>query len=301
MNSLKIPVLLLIYKRPDLTKQLISSLSKIKPIKLYVVADGPKNEEEKRKVKETRDLIDKIDWECEIKRNYADKNMGLRRRVPSGIDWFFEHEEEGIILEDDLVPHPSFFGFCEVLLERYKDDERVVSISGNNFQFGKLSMKENYYFSRYVHSWGWATWKRAWEKYDNKMGDWPRIKKEGWLRNYLGDSFLARFWTKMFDLVYKNEIDSWAYVWTYSNFIQSGLTIIPDRNLVKNIGFGTQATHTKIVGKMSFVSTKKMPSTLKHPSFVMRNTEADRNTERVLYLTPRMIVGMITRLILKTI
>ena len=158
---MKTPVVLIIYHRPELTKKVIEALRLVKPKKIFVIADGPKSKKDEKVCLKTRVLIKTIDWDCQIFKKYANKNMGLRKRVVSGLNWVFEKVDKAIILEDDLVIDPSFFKFCEDLLNKYKDNKEIISISGNNFQFGKVSTKSSYYFSHYVHSWGWATWRRA--------------------------------------------------------------------------------------------------------------------------------------------
>ena len=287
------PVLLLVYKRPKLTKVVLDSLNKTKPSKLYVVADGPKNEKEKELCEQTRNLFNEINWDCKVYKNYSDKNMGLRKRVSSGITWFFEQEESGIILEDDCVADPSFFRFCNELLKKYKDDERVMVISGDNYQTGRKRTEYSYYFSRYNHCWGWASWRRAWKHYDNEMKLWPEIKKGKWLNDIFGDKINSLYWKQIFDLAYQKKIDSWAYVWTYSCWLQSGLTILPNVNLVKNIGIGKEATHTKFKDTEAGVGLSSLKFPLKHPPFVIRDTRADRITDRNRFLKPRIIAGMI--------
>lgn len=288
-------VLVLIYKRPELTYQVISSMRKIRPRKLYVVADGPKNESERKLCDETRGLFDEIDWDCKVYKNYSDKNMGLRRRVSSGISWFFDNEESGIILEDDCVADPSFFRFCSELLDKYNNDERVMVISGDNYQMGRIRTKYSYYFSRYNHCWGWATWRRAWDHYDDKMKLWPEIKKGKWLNDIFDEKINVLYWKEIFDLVYKERIDSWAYVWTYSCWLQSGLTILPNVNLVKNIGIGKNSTHTKFKDTEAGIGSSSLKFPLKHPPFVIRDAKADRITDRNRFLKPRVIVGMLYR------
>lgn len=280
---LSTPVALLIYKRPETTRKVLEVLSKVNPCKLFIIADGASKDsiDEINQVKRTRDLIGKIDWECDLYKNYSEEHLGLRRRVVSGLNWVFDREDKAIILEDDCVPDISFFQFCEELLNHYNDDERIMVVSGDNYQKGRRRTPYSFYFSRYNHCWGWATWKRAWKFYDDEMSLWPQIREEGWLRDIFGkNNNVEKYWTRIFNSVYDNEIESWAYRWTYSCWLQSGLTILPNVNLVTNIGFGDQATHTNFSSKRSYQAKYKMEFPLVYPPFVIRDSKSDKFTER---------------------
>jgi hypothetical protein len=292
---MNLPILLIIYKRPDTTAKVFEIIKKIKPSKLYIAADGPKSKTEEKACQLTRDIVARIDWRCETKRNYLTKNLGLKKRMESAITWFFANEEKGIILEDDCLPDMSFFKFCEELLEKYKDDERVMSISGNNFLFGEKNVRYSYHFSRFNHCWGWATWRRAWKLYDGEMKYWSEIKRNGWLGSVLDSWISVKYWTMILDLVYKNKINSWAYRWTYSCWLQEGLSIIPAENLVVNIGFGKNATNTKNRSARVISRLAKIKLPLKHPRFLLRDSEADNITEKNHYITPIITLGLIYR------
>lgn len=292
---MKTPVVLIIYHRPELVNKLIENLRFVKPKKIYVIADGPKNMEDKIACESTRAVIDTIDWPCEVKKIYSKDNLGLRRRVVSGLNEVFSIEDRAIILEDDLVPDPSFFKFCDELLEKYENDERIISISGNNFQFDKNKIKESYYFSKYVHSWGWATWKRAWHLYDDNMESWKKLRKTNWLGKILDNYIATLYWRMIFDLVNTGKIDSWAYRWTYSAMLAKGLTIIPNRNLVSNVGVGESATHTKKNERKLNMPTHKIRFPLIHPKEVRINKKCDKTTEKNVYLTTRIALGLIIR------
>jgi len=296
---MNIPIVLIIYHRPDLTKNLVNNLRSVKPKNIYVVADGPKTPQDKVACDYARDMIKEIDWPCQIHKIYARVNMGLRKRVVSGLDTVFKKEKWAIILEDDLVIDPSFFPYCEQLLKKYAKNDQIISISGNNFQFGKNEIKKSYYFSRYVHSWGWATWKRAWDLYDDNLTDWTKLRQNNWLNTTLSSRVLALYWTMIFDMVSAGQVDSWAYRWTYSALKNTKLTIIPDRNLVSNIGYGTKATHTTRKSRVMGMETSKMIFPLKHPRRVQRNINADRQTEMVAYLSPIIILSLLIRSIVK--
>lgn len=281
--QLKTPVLFLVFNRPDTTKQVFEAIRKAKPPKLYVAADGPRknNENDIQNIKQVKAIVTNVNWNCELKTLFRNENLGCKIAVSSAIDWFFENEEEGIILEDDCLPHPSFFRFCEELLGRYREDQRVSVISGDNFQFGRGSKEYSYYFSRYFHIWGWASWRRAWKNYDVNMKLWPEIKRDNWLYSYLWEKESVEHWTKIFDDVYEGKIDTWDYEWVFTCWIQNSLCILPNVNLVSNIGFGEVATHTTEKTIFSQLETKPIKFPLLHPPFMLRDYVADRYTERL--------------------
>lgn len=173
-----IPIIFMIFNRPDTTKQAFETIRAAKPKKLLVVADGPRPGKpgEADKCAATRAIIEEVDWDCEVHRNFSDMNLGCRQRVASGITWAFSLVDKAIILEDDCLPSQSFFRYCAELLDRYEHDDRVMMVSGNNHLFGHTDVAESYYFSRYPHCWGWATWRRAWMKYDLNMSQWPELR-----------------------------------------------------------------------------------------------------------------------------
>jgi hypothetical protein len=190
--------------------------------------------------------------------------------------------EEGIILEDDCIPDQSFFRFCQDLLEKYRDDERIMMVSGNNFQFGKRRTNYSYYFSKYFHIWGWATWKRAWNYYDVDMKSWPKIKDGRWLKDILKDKNAEKFWEKIFENTFRGTINTWDFQWVFSCWIQNGLAILPNVNLVKNIGFDGNATHTKGKNKLANLSVNSIHFPLKNPEFVIADNDADARTQMLL-------------------
>lgn len=280
-----IPIVLLIYRRPAETARAIAALRAARPQRLIIVADGPKpgRPGDAEAVAAARAAAEAADWPCAITRIYADSNMGIRRRIESGIGAALQLSERAIIVEDDCLPNPSFFPFCAELLERYADDERVMAISGNDFQPAR-TMAASYRFSRYPHCLGWATWRRAWQHYDGPMADWPALRDGGWVESLFADRRSARYWRRIFDQVYAEQIDTWAYRWTYSCWRRGGLTALPARNLVDYIGFGDEATHSKFrhtpLGAMR-AHTMEFP--LRHPARVARDARADAYTQAALY------------------
>jgi hypothetical protein len=287
--SCKAAVAFLIFNRPETTKRVFAEIAKAKPRKLFVVADGPRRNQpgEDERCEATRKVLSKIDWECELLADYADTNMGCRDRISSGIDWVFSEVEEAIFLEDDCLPHPTFFRFCDELLEKYRNDERIMAISGDNFQFGKKTTDYSYYFSRFTHIWGWASWRRAWSHYDVNMSRWPAVREGRWLADLLENRRETKYWTEVFDLVHQRKIGTWDYQWLFACWLQSALCVLPNVNLVSNIGFGADATHTAGAGKVADLPTEEIVFPLKHPPTMIRDCTADEKTADIFFRRPR--------------
>jgi hypothetical protein len=277
--TLRTPVAFLIFNRPETTARVFAEIARARPPKLLVVADGPRaaRPAEAEACRATRAVVERVDWDCEVLTNYADENLGCRRRVSTGLEWIFREVEEAIILEDDCLPHPSFFPFCEELLERYRADERVMMISGDNFQRGRRRTSFSYYFSRYTHIWGWASWRRAWQHYDLEIKHWEALRRETlWLRDILGDETAARYWQTIFDQVFDGHATTWDYQWLFACWAQNGLSITPEINLISNIGFGANSTHTATPDEtVANLPAGEMLFPLRHPPFVVRAREAD--------------------------
>ncbi len=238
-------ILFLVFNRPETTARVFEAIRTAKPPRLYVAADGPraKRKGEASTVAKVRQIATAVDWPCEVKTLFRDENLGCKRSVSEAITWFFDNEEQGIVLEDDCLPHPDFFGWCETLLNRYAHDDRVWVITGNNFQHGIRRGEASYYFSRYNHVWGWASWRRAWQKSDMAIAFWPEWKKsESWKASW-DDGVARAYWEKIFERTYRAEIDTWDYSWTASVWYHGGLTATPNVNLVSNIGFGKDPQH----------------------------------------------------------
>lgn len=284
--SIKMPVLFLTFNRLDTTKQVFEQIRKAKTPRLYIASDGPREgrEGEDKKVQAVRDYVmSHIDWDCEVKTLFRDKNLGCRYAVSGAIDWFFENEEMGIILEDDCLPSQSFFWFCEELLERYRECPQIMQISGNNFQNGIRRSSYSYYFSCYSHIWGWATWKRAWMLYDRDMKFWNKQDSMEVLKKGRAWKPFEFYWRRIFKKTAMGQIDSWAYIWSFSCWINGGLTVIPENNLVKNIGFGPGATHCKKANSRHIVKVDKIDFPLRHPKVIERCYIADRFTDKKIF------------------
>lgn len=286
--ELKAPVLFLIFNRPDTTQRVFESIRKAKPARLYVAADGPRPNTigEAEKCQIVREIATSVDWDCDLHTLFRDKNLGCRVAVSTAIDWFFEHEEDGIILEDDCLPHPTFFRFCEELLNKYRDDQRIMMISGDNFQFGNKRTPYSYYFSRYAHIWGWASWSRAWKHYDVNMRLWPEIRAGRWLHDLFGDRQVVNYWGNIFERVYNSEINTWDYQWTFACLIHNGLVILPNNNLISNIGFDGNATHTGGQSQFANLTTEPMLFSLFHPPYVIRDARADAFVDKIMFRPP---------------
>lgn len=284
-NKFDVPILLLIFNRPEATFKVFEQIKKCKPLKLFIAADGPREgvAKDKEKCNQAREIIEQIDWDCEVKTLLRDQNLGCKVAVSSGIDWLFKNEEKGIILEDDALPNSTFFKFCEELLEYYKDDKRIMMISGDNFQFGKKRVEYSYYFSRYTHIWGWATWRRAWNYYDVNMKLWAEIRDKGLLANILFDKREVSYWGKIFDKAYCGEIDAWSYQWLFACWLQNGINIVPEVNLISNIGFGNMSTHTKTKCNRANLERKEIVFPLVHPQYIIRNVIADKFDDKTIF------------------
>ncbi len=273
------PIAFFIFNRPDLTQIVFKIIAEAKPEKLFVVADGPRFSQEEEKCKASRAVIESVDWDCEVLTNYSDKNLGCGRRIASGIEWVFSKVEEAIFLEDDCLPVYSFFKYCQELLEYYRHDERIMTINGTNLQSGQRRTEYSYHFTRYNCSWGWASWRRAWKHYDYEMKSWPEFKQKGMIKRVCEDPYEQRFWIKLFDSVCGNPggIDTWDHQWNYVCWLQNGLAIEPEVNLVSNIGLGHQdATHTTGNNPvLKHLSRTLEIKEIKHPPFVARHRGAD--------------------------
>ena len=281
-NKLETPILFVIFNRPDTTEKVFNEIKKIKPKKLFVSADGPRENKpgEKEKCLAARKIIDRIDWECEVYKKYSDANLGCKIGVSSGIDWFFKNVEQGIILEDDCLPAQSFFKFCEELLEKYKNNEKIMMISGDNFQNNRRRGDDSYYFSKLSHIWGWATWRRAWEHYSVNMEGYPKFKQDKKINAIWSKEYIRKYWLDTFDQAYENKIDTWDYQWAFSIWKMDGLCVIPNYNLISNIGFRDDATHTKSANKLANQKIQSM-DIIKHPFKIEQNKKADNYYSKI--------------------
>lgn len=240
-------VLMLVFNRPDVTEQVFQAVRSARPPRLYIAADGPRlgRPQDEETTAQVREVFKQVDWPCEVHTRFLTENLGCRKAVSSAIDWFFSKEEQGIVLEDDVLPSPAFFSYCDTMLERYKHDERVFSVVGNNLVEPWYKHPESYFFSKVFFVWGWASWRRAWQHYDVNMVDWPKTRLRVSALPYKPEQKLHHaYWSLVFDLAFKNQISTWDHQWTFAHWENNAVCVTPANNLVRNIGFGADATHT---------------------------------------------------------
>lgn len=281
------PVVLIIFNRSGLTRQVLEQIEKARPSHLFIISDGPRTSKkgEQKRVQQTRKVVENISWPCEVKRKYSDKNLGCRESVSSGLDWVFSQVNRAIILEDDCVPHPTFFPYCEELLERYKDNEKISMISGDNFfsnsfchsRGGGNLYNYSYDFSYHSLIWGWATWSRTWKTYRlaEKMGVEYLEKNLHELDKFMNPTRLQAIRQTLL-----GKIDTWDYIWQYAILISKGLCIYPSNNLVQNIGFDVDATHTEYPTFHARLSTKELSFPLVHPKNIIVNSSFEKQMEK---------------------
>lgn len=258
------PVLFLVWCRSDVVEKVFSQIRIAKPKRLYVAVDGPRNDSDRALIEKTLNVIN-VDWDCDVKYLKREKNLGCKRAVSEAITWFFEHEEMGIILEDDCYPDLSFFPYCEELLNKYKDDTRIMVVSGHNGPV--INDKHSYVFSKYFNCWGWATWRRAWKYFDISMADYELFKQENAIARYITDRWDRFIWSKELDMYAPINGTSWAFVFAYNILCNNGLCIQSCKNLIKNIGMGAEnSTHCTISMEDTDIETASFP--LKHPHFI---------------------------------
>ncbi|MES2213780.1 MAG: hypothetical protein V4465_00080 [Patescibacteria group bacterium] len=273
MEGLTTPVLLIAFNRPDTASAVFETIRRARPQKLFMFVDAPRTDRPEETVlcEETKSIIKKVDWPCDVHTLFPDENLGAGRGPAKAITWFFENVESGIILEDDCVPNDSFFKFSEEMLERYKDDERIMVVSGNNFQEGHMRGDASYYFSVYPNTWGWATWRRAWKHFSYT------IEPLAHLESIVGKEAIGH-WDEAFRSVQGGtRKDVWDYQWVHAVWTHKGLSVVPNKNLVSNIGHGEVATHTKKMDTRALeLPREEMLFPLVHPSSITSDKKADQ-------------------------
>lgn len=274
-----VPVVFIIFNRPDTTRRVFDAIRRFRPDRLLVIADGPRagRAGEAERCAATRKIIaEGVDWPCQVERCWSDINLGCKARISSGLTWAFSRAEAAIVLEDDCLPDPSFFLFCETLLAYYADDERVGSIGGCNFLGERRPAVDSYRFSRFSHIWGWATWARAWKHYDVTMKEWGALRSADWLLGECASRREADFWRSMFDAVASGRLDTWDFQWVFSSWANRMSSVVPAVNLISNIGFGADATHTTGASPLADRKTFAIETDLRHPSIMAIDHVADR-------------------------
>jgi len=270
------PVVIFLYRRPAHVNELLVRLQLVRPARIWLVADGPKDTTEKSLCEQARQAAQGgISWPCKIERFYADTNLGLKKRIETGLDQVFEREEEAIILEEDCHPTPNFFLFCEAMLKKYRNEPKVGAISGNCFLPKKQLVATDYYFSRYVHIWGWSTWARAWKAYDRSRWAWP---KQGF-RNLFPNAEKTEeaYWNRIFGRMASGELSTWDYSWISWFWMQGWVSITPAQNLVRNVGFGPDATNTRdVLVKTGMEREDLLSAPFQGPMEIKADTELDR-------------------------
>jgi hypothetical protein len=273
---LKTPVALFVFRRPHTTEQVFAEVARAKPPKLLVVANAPRDDEdEQAKSRATRAIIERVDWDCEVLKRYSETHINIKEQIGGGLNWVFEQVEEAIILEDDCVPHQSFFPFCDELLERYRYDERVMMIAGLNYLKEWKPEQQSYHFSHMAGTWGWASWSRAWKMFDLEMKWWPQVRDSGFLNEFLPNPRYRQFWQNIFQLTYEGKLNTWDYQWFLDCWTNHGLRIFPSVNLITNIGAGPGATNKFETNPFVNMPSAEMKFPLKHPEVMIPDYEAD--------------------------
>jgi hypothetical protein len=279
IGALQTPVAFFVFKRLHTTQRVFDAISRARPARLLLVADGPRldREGEEEACSLVREIVSRVNWPCEVSRNFSESNLGCAERMISGLNWVFSQVEDAIILEDDCLPDSSFFPYCQELLERYRGDGRIAYISGSNMVEKYTKIDDSYFFSQIGGIWGWATWRAEWRRYDRNLSDWLELKKRQMLREIFDEPKAVRFWTRIFDSMYDGTgPDTWDYQWVYTGLTNGKLTIVPCLNLVANLGFGEGATHTIAADPRFAIPARTMPFPLRHPPSVVPMRSLDR-------------------------
>jgi hypothetical protein len=276
----KSPVLFLVFNRPDTTRRVFEAIRAARPPKLYIAADGPRpgRPGEAELCNEVRSVAGAVDWPCELHTLFRERNLGCKAGVSGGLEWFFSQEEEGIIVEDDVLPESTFFDFCDEMLDRYRHDERVAMIAGSNLVSKEHVARNSYFFTYYCNIWGWATWRRVWRHYDAAMREWPAWRDAGGLRKVsAGSALFESHWRPILDSVHAGKIDTWDYQWTFTCWRLGGMTILPAFNQTRNLGFGAGATHTTADAPEFVLDSRARPLEfpLTHPKAVELDSKAN--------------------------
>lgn len=282
-------ILLIVFNRPQMGRRVFDRIRAVRPARLFIACDGPRHDHpgEEERIQEARQIVSAVDWKCDVKTRFLKENTGCRSAVPSAISWFFSEAKEGIVFEEDCLPDPTFFQYCRELLKRYRDDERIMNISGVNSLLRGAKLRDSYYFSRYPHIWGWASWRRAWQNYSSDMPDYPDFVESGGLSACFPNPIERKRWKEILDKVYYGApaFNTWDAQWSYAHFKNNALSVTPRNNLVENIGCTPNAIHT---ADNPFAGIPATPADfpLQHPPFLLRNTELDRQTFQCDYANP---------------
>lgn len=280
------PVVFLFFNRPDTTRQVFAEIARGQPAQLFLIADGPRptHPDDGPRCRECREIVQAITWPCEVHTNFSDRNLGCGLRVATGLDWVFSKVDRAIILEDDCVPAPEFFRFCDTLLDRYAEDTRVGAICGSNFVSRFVQVDWSYFFSRYAHLWGWATWRRVWRQYDYSLAGLPQVINGQHLADIFPRRPVLEFWQSCMVNTYAKRVDTWDYQFAYTLFMNSMLSITPGQNLISNIGCArADATHTVLDSPFANLPLGGVSFPLKPPPFVSALARIDAIEERFAF------------------
>jgi hypothetical protein len=298
--ALKTPVLFMIFARPETTERVFQAIRKARPAKLYVAADGPRDgfADDIERCDRSRKIATNVDWDCELHTLFRDKNLGCGNGPSTAITWFFEHEPEGIILEDDCVPSQSFFAYCTELLQRYRDDTRIMHIAGNNLEKPRLRDRQySYGFSHFTYCWGWASWRRAWKFHDFEMKLYPEINAKKYLQGHYNTIYERDYYQYVFRKLHEGDRRNiWDYQWQFACRVNSGLVIAPSANLVINIGLGAHATNTTQQDGIGHgLKLEEISWPLNHPEFVMVNKRREKRIFRMHFTSRRSRAASIAK------
>lgn len=273
------PILLIVFNRPDKVQSLLSALAEIKPPVIYVAADGPRvgHPTDTTRSNATRALFTNLPWDCEVHTNFQTKNLGCKTGVSTAITWFFTQVESGIILEDDCIPAPSFISYASALLDKYKDDEKVMHINGTSFLENTPNLSDSYFFSKIPLVWGWATWRRAWNKYDINVTEIASLRGYLFKEEAFSKQAYAQFWVDLCKHIHFHNIDTWDAQWVYTILHNKGIVTTPAYNLIHNIGFDADATHTTEISSTALQISKSWPKLLElaHPNSMVVKKSLD--------------------------
>ena len=281
----KIPIVYVCFNRPELTKKTFECIKKIKPSKLFLILDGPRKNNKRDKINclKVKKIIQNINWKCKLYKNFSKENLGLKNRFFTGLDWVFSSANEAIILEDDCLPHKDFFYFCEAMLKKYKNSNKVKFITGNNFQNPKkMEISEDYYFSKYSHIWGWATWKKTWLDVNRNDTFWKKKIFDSNFEMMKSSTKEKKYWKNMYTGVLNNKLNSWAIYLLFSIWKNKGVTVTPKINLIKNLGLSS-GTNTKNLDIKLDISNKSLNKPLKHPKIIKVNLKKDLYVFNTVY------------------
>lgn len=273
-------VLLIVHRREDETRRVFEAIGRARPLRLFVAADGPASACDRDACERTRAVVRNVPWDCQVAYDFSESNLGPDARVVSAVNWVFASVDSVIVLEDDCLPHPGFFGFCSAMLERYRDDARVMHVSGECYRAARQG-DCSYFFSKYPLSWGWATWARAWARFDARLTTWPRFRAQPEAGALFDTRDERRYWLSTFDRVHHDAAAGlrtpWDYAWYYACMTHA-LSIHPAVNLISNIGYGPNASHTFGASHLSNRAVASLEEPLRHPAWIVRDREADMDT-----------------------